>query len=233
MPIYKGLISKSEYIAAFNFNKVITKVMMVDALNMPKKGFCVDWSRLIDNRLETFLQTGVLVLDEVFDQQDVLLLQKESGFIEYKAATLTQGERRQSIRGDDIRWIDEDCPIGMDYLGSIMSLAEYFNQALYAGIRRSEAHYACYPAGFGYQWHVDNPKGRDERVISAVFYLNDDWSDTDGGEILVIDKQSQQQILTPKANRLVIFDSNLRHQVNITNRRRFSIATWMRRDNHL
>lgn len=233
MPIYKGLISKSEYIAAFNFNKVITKVMMVDALNMPKKGFCVDWSRLIDNRLETFLQTGVLVLDEVFDQQDVLLLQKESGFIEYKAATLTQGERRQSIRGDSIRWIDEDCPIGMDYLRSIMLLAKYFNQTLYAGIRRSEAHYACYPVGFGYQWHVDNPKGRDNRVISAVFYLNDDWQTTDGGEILVIDKMGKQQTLQPKANRLVIFDSNLKHQVNITHRYRFSIATWMRRDNHL
>ena len=207
--------------------------MMVDALGMSKKGFCVDWSGLIDDRLDAFLETGVLVLDEVFDHQDVLSLQKESGFIEYKAATLTQGERLQSIRGDDIRWIDEDCPIGMDYLGSIMSLADYFNQTLYAGIRRSEAHYACYPAGFGYQWHVDNPKGRDERVISAVFYLNDNWSDTDGGEILVIDKQSQQQILTPKANRLVIFDSNLRHQVNITNRRRFSIATWMRKDDQI
>lgn len=206
---------------------------MVDALNMPKKGFCVDWSGLIDDRLDAFLQTGVLVLDDVFDQQDVLLLQKESGFIEYKAATLTQGERRQSIRGDDIRWIDEDCPIGMDYLRSIMLLAKYFNQTLYAGIRRSEAHYACYPAGFGYQWHVDNPKGRDERVISAVFYLNDDWQTTDGGEILVIDKMGKQQTLQPKANRLVIFDSNLRHQVNITHRYRFSIATWMRRDNHL
>nr|WP_064610025.1 2OG-Fe(II) oxygenase [Moraxella catarrhalis] len=200
---------------------------------MPKKGFRVDWSGLIDDRLDTFLEMGVLVLDDVFDHQDVLLLQKESGFIEYKAATLTQGERRQSIRGDDIRWIDEDCPIGMDYLDSIMSLAEYFNQALYAGIRRSEAHYACYPAGFGYQWHVDNPKGRDDRVISAVFYLNDDWQTTDGGEILVIDKTGKQQKLQPKANRLVIFDSNLKHQVNITHRYRFSIATWMRKDDRI
>ncbi|OAV04014.1 SM-20-related protein [Moraxella catarrhalis] len=206
---------------------------MVDALSMPKKGFRVDWSGLIDDRLDTFLEMGVLVLDDVFDHQDVLLLQKESGFIEYKAATLTQGERRQSIRGDDIRWIDEDCPIGMDYLDSIMSLAEYFNQALYAGIRRSEAHYACYPAGFGYQWHVDNPKGRDDRVISAVFYLNDDWQTTDGGEILVIDKTGKQQKLQPKANRLVIFDSNLKHQVNITHRYRFSIATWMRKDDRI
>ena len=216
MPIYKGLISKAGYQAACNFNNVITKVMTVNTLKKKKKGFCVDWSRLIDNRLETFLQTGILVLDEVFDQQDVLSLQKESGFIDYKVATLAHGERQQSIRGDRIRWIDEDCPIGMDYLRS-----------------RSEAHYACYPVGFGYQWHVDNPKGRDDRVISAVFYLNDDWQTTDGGEILVIDKTGKQQTLQPKANRLVIFDSNLKHQVNITHRCRFSIATWMRRDSHL
>ena len=84
------------------------------------------------------MQTGILVLDEVFDQQDVLSLQKESGFIDYKVATLAHGERQQSIRGDRIRWIDEDCPIGMDYLRSIMLLAKYFNQTLYAGIRRSE-----------------------------------------------------------------------------------------------
>ncbi|MPX46354.1 2OG-Fe(II) oxygenase, partial [Moraxella catarrhalis] len=129
--------------AAFNFNKVITKVMMVTILNMPKAGFCVDWSWLIDNRLEPFLQTGILALDEGFDQQDVLSLQKERGFIDYKVATLAHGERQQSISGDRIRWIDEDCPIGMDYLRSIMFLAKYFNQTLYAGIRRSEAHYAC------------------------------------------------------------------------------------------
>ena len=63
-----------------------------------------------------------------------------------------------------------------------------------------------------------------------MYYLNDDWSQTDGGEILVVDKLGNEQKLLPKANRLVLFDSELLHQVNITNRTRFSIATWMRRD---
>jgi SM-20-related protein len=34
----------------------------------------------------------------------------------------------------------------------------------------------------------------------------------------------------PVANRLVIFDSDLQHQVQIAHRQRYSIATWMRRD---
>ena len=119
------------------------------------------------------------------------------------------------------------------YLRAIDELGRYFNATLYTGIRSSEAHYACYPSGFGYQWHSDNPKGRDERVISAVFYLNDNWTANDGGAITVVDKQNETTQLLPQLNRLVVFDSNLLHQVEITNRTRFSIATWLRRDERL
>lgn len=201
---------------------------MIRPHNPPR--FISDWQSKLDDKLETFIQTGFLVLDDVFDLDAVKALQQESGFMDYKQATLTHGERLDSIRGDSIRWIDNTCPVGMDYLRSIEKLGEYFNQTLYIGIRRAEAHYACYPSGFGYQWHTDNPKGRDERVISAVFYLNDDWTDSDGGQISLYDKSNTPHQLTPKANRLVLFDSNLRHQVEITHRRRFSIATWLRRD---
>ncbi|MDO4700674.1 MAG: 2OG-Fe(II) oxygenase [Moraxella sp.] len=192
--------------------------------------FSPDWHALLDNKLDFFVDTGFVVLDDVFAVQAVKALQLESGFIDYKQATLTHGERLENIRGDSIRWIDETTPIGMAYLASIDGLGRYFNQMLFTGIRRSEAHYACYPAGFGYQWHSDNPAGRDERVISAVFYLNDDWADSDGGHISLYDKAGNLHQLTPKAGRLVLFDSNLRHQVEITQRTRFSIATWLRRD---
>lgn len=192
--------------------------------------FDVNWQSLIEPKLDDFISTGVMVLDEVFDEADLGKLQAESGFVEYREATLTHGERQANIRGDSIRWIDDNCPFGTAYLESINQLGRYFNQTLYTGIRRSEAHYACYPAGFGYQWHTDNPKGRDERVISAVFYLNDNWQACDGGAICVIDKQDNTAQLLPQRNRLVLFDSNLLHQVAITHRRRFSIATWLRRN---
>lgn len=190
-----------------------------------------DWQdKITELMLDNFVETGYLMLDDCFDVAFIQQLQIESGFIAYKEATLTHGERLTAIRGDSIRWIDENCPMGMQYLQAIEALGRFFNQTLFAGIRHCEAHYARYPVGFGYQWHTDNPQGRDERVISAVFYLNDDWGEDDGGAIALIDKQGNEQTLLPKANRLVVFDSNLRHQVEITHRERFSIATWLRRD---
>lgn len=183
-----------------------------------------------DELLTQFEQASFVVLDDCFSQTDLHALQAESGFLAYKDAHLTHGERIRDIRGDGTHWIDDGCPAGMAYLASIERLGQFFNQCFYLGIRRAEAHYACYPVGAGYQWHSDNPAGRDERVLSAVYYLNDDWGNDDGGEISVIDKLGNRHKLTPKANRLVLFDSNLRHQVEITKRVRYSIATWLRRD---
>ncbi|WP_201569500.1 2OG-Fe(II) oxygenase [Psychrobacter sp. JCM 18900] len=193
--------------------------------------FAVDWEdKLTDKQLDTFVTDGWLIIDDVFNSTALLALQAESGFIDYRDAELTAGVRISDIRGDRIRWITEDFFAGYYYLQSINALASLFNRSLFAGIRHSEAHYACYPTGFGYQWHSDNPAERDERVISAVFYLNDNWEATDGGALEVVDKHGTHHEVMPVANRLIIFDSDLRHQVQIAHRQRYSIATWMRRD---
>ncbi|KRU22294.1 2OG-Fe(II) oxygenase [Psychrobacter pocilloporae] len=193
--------------------------------------FAVSWEdRLTDKQLDTFVTDGWLTIDNVFNKTALLALQAESGFIDYRDAALTAGVRISDIRGDRIRWITENFFAGYYYLQSINALAALFNRSLFAGIRHSEAHYACYPIGFGYQWHSDNPAGRDERVISAVFYLNDDWEATDGGALEVVDKHGTHHEVMPVANRLIIFDSDLQHQVQIAHRQRYSIATWMRRD---
>ena len=193
--------------------------------------FDVDWqNKLTDEQLDKFVDDGWIIIDGVFENKALLALQSESGFIDYRDAELTAGIRVSDIRGDRIRWITENFFAGFYYLQSINALAALFNQSLFAGIRHSEAHYACYPVGFGYQWHSDNPAGRDERVISAVLYLNDDWSDSDGGALEIVDKHGIHHNVMPVANRLVIFDSDLQHQVQIAHRQRYSIATWMRRD---
>ena len=193
--------------------------------------FAVDWQILLnDEALDQFTNDGWVVLDHVFSASALTALQAESGFIAYREAKIAEGMRLADIRGDKIRWISEDFVAGTYYLQSIRALAQWLNQALFAGIRQSEAHYACYPPGFGYQWHTDNPIGRDERVVSAVYYLNDEWTHDDGGALVLIDYHGRSHQLLPKANRLVIFDSNLRHQVEVAQRQRYSIATWMRRD---
>ncbi|WP_434353605.1 2OG-Fe(II) oxygenase [Psychrobacter sp. HD31] len=193
--------------------------------------FHVNWDNAFNDAcLNQFVELGYTVFDDVFTHPDLLSLQAESGFIDYKAANLTQGQRLDNIRGDKTHWITNQDQAGLGYLKAIESLARFANRTLYTGIRNCEAHYACYPAGFGYQWHSDNPQNRDERVLSAVFYLNDHWQEKDGGAIEVVDKTGTHHTLLPQANRLVVFDSNLMHQVQIAHRERFSIATWMRRD---
>lgn len=193
--------------------------------------FEINWQdKLTDTQLDKFVSDGWLIIDDVFEPKALMALQAESGFIDYRDAALTAGVRISDIRGDKIRWITENFFAGYYYLQSINALAALFNRSLFAGIRHSEAHYACYPVGFGYQWHSDNPAGRDERVISAVFYLNDEWTLNDGGALEIVDKQGVHHNVMPAANRLVIFDSDLPHQVQIAHRQRYSIATWMRRD---
>lgn len=193
--------------------------------------FTVNWhSILTDEALDKMAIDGWIVIDEVYTDKALLALQAESGFIQYRDAKLSTGGRISGIRGDKIRWITKDFFAGFYYLQTINALAAVLNQSLFAGIRHSEAHYACYPVGFGYQWHSDNPAGRDERVISAVFYLNDDWLSSDGGALEIVDNHGNYHSVMPVANRLVIFDSNLQHQVQIAQRQRYSIATWMRRD---
>ncbi|GAF57205.1 LOW QUALITY PROTEIN: SM-20-related protein [Psychrobacter sp. JCM 18901] len=194
--------------------------------------FAVNWEdKLTDKQLDTFVTDGWLIIDDVFNSTALLALQAESGFIDYRDAELTAGVRISDIRGDRIRWITEYFFAGYYYLQSINALASLFNRSLFAGIRHSEAHYACYPTGFGYQWHSDNPAGRDERVISAVFFISiNNWEAADGGALEVVDKHGTHHEVIPVANRLIIFDSDLRHQVQIAHRQRYSIATWMRRD---
>ncbi len=193
--------------------------------------FDVDWAaQLTDAQLDKLALEGWIVIDQVFGDKALLALQSESGFIDYREAALTAGIRLSHIRGDKIRWINQDFFAGFYYLQSIHALADLLNRSLFAGIRHVEAHYACYHIGFGYQWHSDNPAGRDERVISAVFYLNDDWQAADGGAVEIVDNHGVHHEMMPLANRLIIFNSDLQHQVQIAHRQRYSVATWMRRD---
>lgn len=173
---------------------------------------------------------GFCVLDDVLSPQFLSAIKTESGLADYEAACLTQGVQSVAIRGDRIRWIDDDYPYANAYLAQLLTLGKALNRVFFGGIKQVEGHYACYPVGFGYDWHKDNPKGRDERVLSLVLYLNDDWTADDGGAIELIDHSQSTHLLIPKANRLVIFDSNLSHKVHNTQRVRYSLTAWLRRD---
>ncbi len=65
-----------------------------------------------------------------------------------------------------------------------------------------------------------------------MYYLNEGWSEEDGGELIIYAKNGD--FLTkviPKSNTLVIFLSDtFPHEVKPSRKKRYSIAGWFRID---
>ncbi|MEO1954055.1 MAG: 2OG-Fe(II) oxygenase, partial [Campylobacterales bacterium] len=75
-------------------------------------------------------------------------------------------------------------------------------------------------------------KNSKNRVVTTVFYLNDDWKKENGGELIIYDKYDKYLTkVTPKLNTLVVFMSEeFPHEVLKSNKKRYSIAGWFRVD---
>ena len=63
-----------------------------------------------------------------------------------------------------------------------------------------------------------------------IMYLNDNWQDGDGGELLIHESKNNIKI-SPTQGKTVFFKSNeLVHEVLETQERRLSITGWLKRD---
>ncbi|QGG81255.1 2OG-Fe(II) oxygenase [Litorivicinus lipolyticus] len=132
-------------------------------------------------------------------------------------------------RGDRIRWIDECSGAGRTWLAGCDQLRVHLNRTLMAGLFSFESHFAHYPAGAFYQRHVDAFRGQANRRVSLVAYLNDEWSDADGGQLVLYPTDHPQVRVTPAMGTLVVFLSeDLAHEVLPASRDRYSIAGWFR-----
>jgi len=137
-----------------------------------------------------------------------------------------------SRRRDKTLWIDEDNNIQTQFLQFTNRLQKYLNTSLYLGLSYYEAHFALYEDGDFYEKHLDSFKNSKNRIITTVYYLNENWSKEDGGELVIYNKENK--ILTkviPKTNTLVIFMSeDFPHEVLPVKKERYSIAGWFRVD---
>ncbi|MDH0659605.1 MULTISPECIES: 2OG-Fe(II) oxygenase [Empedobacter] len=142
----------------------------------------------------------------------------------------------KSIRGDKIRWIDEENKTETEeiFFSKINDFIDYLNLTCYMGIEESEFHYAIYPEGTFYQKHVDAFKNDDRRTLSIVLYLNDEeWKDEFGGQLTLYladeNKVEKELDILPLAGRLAVFDSKtIPHEVKTVNRPRYSITGWLK-----
>ncbi len=141
--------------------------------------------------------------------------------------------RHASIRGDATRWLDDTSTneAEIDAIRAINELRASINEALFIGATETELHYAHYPMGAFYKMHVDRFGDDDARLVSLVFYLNDDWPEGSGGELVIYDKaQAALHRVTPHGGTMVAFLSErFPHEVMPATVARHSLTGWLRR----
>lgn len=166
------------------------------------------------------------------------IIRKEDNKVFHQAAIGSSVNEQivKSIRGDKIRWIDEENKTQTEevFFSKINDFIEYLNLTCYMGIEESEFHYAIYPEGTFYQKHIDAFKNDDRRTLSIVLYLNEEeWKDDFGGQLTLYlpdGSNGEKKVdILPLAGRLAIFDSKtIPHEVKTVNRARYSITGWLK-----
>lgn len=160
----------------------------------------------------------------------------------FHSAQIGKGENktlRSDIRGDAICWLDSNemgHPGIQAFLTWAKTLRQQLNQRYFLGLNADEFHFARYPSGTGYQKHIDQHRGTKQRKISLVLYLNEEWEDKAGGELVIYspeeDNKTLQHIL-PTFGRLVLFRSDLiPHEVLPCFQTRWSLTGWFRAEVH-
>jgi SM-20-related protein len=112
-------------------------------------------------------------------------------------------------------------------------LKDGLNRRLFMGLFDFESHYAVYEPGAFYKKHLDSLHGSQNRILSTVFFLNPDWQENDGGELILYDESDLPlEVVNPNIGTLVLFLSErFPHEVRPTMKTRNSIAGWFRVSN--
>jgi len=179
---------------------------------------------------------GWCVLDPLLPAEATAALAAECAAMhaaqQMRPARIGVGQSAPALRGDHTRWFDLDAlsEAQRPFIEAIEALRQTLNRSLMLGLAESEAHYAVYPPGARYTRHLDQLRGRDARVVSAVYYLNADWEPGDGGALRLYLDDGRTHDVLPRAGTLALFLSDrFEHEVLPATRERMSIACWMRR----
>ena len=187
----------------------------------------------------SLVERGYCILDDAIPADLLIKLVEQSRALDsddLELAGIGRDDLQQTnlqVRKNQIAWIisgeDDVSTAFHDWLATIQT---YLNRTLFMGLFDVEAHYARYRVGDFYKRHVDAFVGQSNRKLSVVFYLNDEWTEEDGGELWVYEddmaKEPFEHVL-PKYGRLIAFLSErFPHEVRPSHKTRHSIAAWFR-----
>lgn len=136
------------------------------------------------------------------------------------------------LRRDEISWIEQSEGPQGQWLEFSALLQQHLNRALMLGLFSFESHFAHYAPGAFYKTHLDSFRGQANRMLSVVLYLNPDWANEEGGEmVLYAEDDVRERLFTvkPELGTLAVFLSEeFPHEVLPAKRDRYSIAGWYR-----
>jgi SM-20-related protein len=195
---------------------------------------------LIDEIADALQQHGYIQLTEFLPVWLATQLQQEAqrlSSISFKPAGIGRQNNLQldtQVRTDTTLWLNGESVQQDAYLQCMEQLRVSLNRRLFMGLFDFESHFSHYAEGDFYRRHVDAFKGRSNRILSTVFYLNTNWQKTDGGELLLYadDQPSPLLVVPPLFNSCIIFLSDIfPHEVLTSHCDRYSIAGWYRLNN--
>jgi SM-20-related protein len=186
-------------------------------------------------------ERGYSIIDDFLSSEEVTSILKTIRQEElagtFNPAGIGQGnnlQQNQGIRRDYIHWIDHEAPPAscIPYFERLQTLIRYLNRACYLGIRDIEMHFALYQPGGFYKRHLDVFQRARSRKLSAICYLNAEWTPADGGALkLYLPNSEGEEVVTvdPIAGRLMLFESHtIEHEVEMAYHERCSITGWLK-----
>lgn len=179
---------------------------------------------------------GYLIVPQFLSQPKALALYQHALSLEehqWQLAGIGRGGQQTvntNVRSDRIRWLEREHAIEQTYLDYMGELRTGLNRELFMGLFDYEAHLAHYRPGAYYKKHLDAFKGRSNRILTTVLYLNPDWHQADGGQLVIYGERGEvlHEVL-PTLGTLVIFLSDrFVHEVRVGMKDRFSVTGWFR-----
>lgn len=195
----------------------------------------------VDFLVEEVYQNGYVILDN-FISEDFRkkLLDEQRDLLhhgQFRLAGIGKGDNfsiKPEIRSDKVLWMDNFnlTPIQTQYWDLMDYIRVGLNMRCFLGLRSFEAHFAMYPPGSFYLRHIDQFNQVKYRVVTVILYLNDTWSEEDGGALrMYLPKESGEEIMDvfPEGGKIVVFLSGeIPHEVMPTRKERISITGWLR-----
>ncbi len=153
---------------------------------------------------------------------------------DYHLASVGRGKdnvHATEIRSDKVAWLVESNPQLTEWFTWTRELKQQLNRSLFLGLFSFECHLARYEYGDFYKKHVDAFRGEANRILTLVTYLNDHWTDEQGGQLVLYaeDGKTKLETINPEAGTVVIFLSEeFPHEVLPSFTIRHSVAGWFR-----